>query len=142
MIRFDNTARTVQPTVGIASAMLVLAATLVASVEPALAQDVPVMLNDEGEDACGTGRVRGLNPQGDGFLAVRRGPSTDYGQIGSLRNGDFVSICDSKGGWFGIVYGDEGCIGGSPEAETQNGPYAGPCLSGWTSKRYIEFLAG
>ena len=127
---------------GVASAAVVLAATLATSVQPALAQDVPVMLNDEGEDACGTGRVQGLNPQGDGFLAVRRGPSTDYGQIGSLRNGDFVSICDSKGGWVGIVYGDEGCIGGSPEADTQNGPYAGPCLSGWTSKRYIEFLAG
>ena len=106
------------------------------------AQGVPVMLDDQGEDACGTGRVAGLNPNGDNYLAVREGPGTDDAELDRIGPGTAVSICDSSDGWIGIVYGGDGCVGGSPEAVTQNGPYEGPCRSGWVSERYIEFLAG
>ncbi len=34
--------------------------------------------------------VSGLNPDGDGFLALRAGPDVRYRQIGRLRNGDRV----------------------------------------------------
>ena len=109
---------------------------------PVLAQEVPVMLNDTGEDACGTGIVEGLDPNGDGFLAVRTGPGTEYSQVNSVFNGDYVAICDSSGDWFGIVYGYDGCTGGSPVGDTQNGPYSGPCLAGWVHSNYVQFLAG
>ncbi|WP_170329733.1 SH3 domain-containing protein [Ruegeria arenilitoris] len=42
--------------------------------------------------------VKGLNPNGDGFLALRTGPGSSYQQIGSLRNGDaaYIRACDGK----------------------------------------------
>lgn len=43
--------------------------------------------------------VQGLNPNGDGFLALRTGPGSNYQQIGSLRNGDAAYIRACSGKW-------------------------------------------
>lgn len=42
--------------------------------------------------------VKGLDPNGDGFLALRSGPSSKYNKIGQLKNGDaaFIRKCDGK----------------------------------------------
>jgi hypothetical protein len=122
--------------------MLCFGVSAVLPMNAAYAQDVPVVLNDTGEDACGTGQIVGLNPKGDGFLAVRSGPGKGFAQIDKLHNADRVAICDSDGDWIGIVYGKEECTYSSPVGETQNGPYSGPCRSGWVFGRYVELIAG
>ena len=106
------------------------------------AADRQVVLNDTGEDACSTGQVAGLDPNGDNFLAVRSGPGTRNRQIDTLHTGDLVAVCDQSGQWYGVVYGGSECVGGSPEAVTQNGPYRGPCASGWVFSKYVPIIAG
>ena len=54
---------------------------------------------------CGGAQVMGLNPNGDGFLAVRTGPGTGYRQIDSLFNGQRVGTCARSGNWYGVIYG-------------------------------------
>ncbi len=56
------------------------------------------------------GRVRGLNPNGDGFLSVRSGPSSDYDELDRLFNGNTVSICSISNGWLHVKY-HSGAIG-------------------------------
>jgi len=115
------------------------------SVGPTLAADpIPVMLGGEPEmDACpGWGEVRGLDPDGDGFLAVRTGPGTGYPMIDRLHEGDGVHFCDERGDWIGIVHGEPGqdCGADSPVARRQ--PYRGPCKSGWAHRNWLVLLAG
>ena len=50
--------------------------------------------------------VDGLDPNGDGFLAVRTGPGTDYPMIDMLYNGDVVIVHTGSGPWVGVSYGD------------------------------------
>ena len=70
--------------------------------------DVPVI--EEGGDGqmatCASSTVAGLDPRGDGFLAVRSGPGSQYRKIGELHNGDVVYEFDRKGDWAGIVWGE------------------------------------
>ena len=43
--------------------------------------------------ACfGVATVMGLNPNGDGFLAVRTGPGSNYRKIGEVDFGEFVAV--------------------------------------------------
>lgn len=57
-------------------------------------------------DACSRiGRVRGLDPNGDNFLAVRTGPGTGFQEIDRIFTGDKVAICSSKGKWYRVKYG-------------------------------------
>ena len=89
--------------------LLIAAAALVALVAPVIAGriDVPVMAggSDPGYDACGSsGTVMGLNPRGDGFLAVKSGPGLEFARIDRIYNGQNVTICDQRGVWYGIVY--------------------------------------
>lgn len=114
-------------------------AALTAATSPAAAQqlDVPLLLGPtDGQMAgCGGATVKGLNPRGDGFLAVRSGPSTDYAKIDELYNGDFVNTCDSRGRWYGIVYGGGDC--GVHAARPRAMPYRGPCRVGWVFGGYL-----
>ena len=75
----------------------------------AFAQDLDVSFTDRGGDGqaawCASSVVAGLAQNGDGFLAVRAGPGTQYRKIGEIYNGDIVSTCDSRKGWVAIVYG-------------------------------------
>ena len=77
-----------------------------ASQEPGKKPQVPVVIQaDPNFDACGgNGVVEGLDPSGDGFLAVRSGPGSKYGEIDRLYNGEQVYLCAEKGKWLGVVY--------------------------------------
>lgn len=110
---------------------------------PAAAQSgVPVMVGGDADyDACSSvGQVARLNPNGDGFLAVRSGPSTDHGKIDELYNGDIVFLCDQDGRWHGVVYGAQDCGVGSPIPRRQ--AYNGNCRAGWIFDRYVDVIAG
>lgn len=103
----------------------------------------PVMVpaGDDQMANCSIGVVSGLNPHGDGFLAVRSGPGTSYPLLDRIYNGQKVRMCDGAGDWVGIVYS-----GASLECATEGarpkGPYRGRCRSGWASGHWIKLLAG
>jgi hypothetical protein len=106
---------------------------------------VPVIVGqDPGYDACGTvGVVRGLNPQGgDGFLAVRAGPGSNYAMLDKVFNGYLLNICDDRGQWLGVVYSHEtqDCGVGTPWPRAA--AYTGPCFSGWVFRKYVTDYAG
>lgn len=112
---------------------------------PGLAR--PVMVGGDPEyDACGSsGVVVGLKSGGDGFLAVRQGPSAQAEQIDQLYEGNEVSMCDDSpdGRWTGIVYSRDPAINcgvGSPITPKQS--YQGRCQSGWVSSRWLKLTAG
>ena len=98
-------------------------------------------------DAClSLGQVKGLDPQGDNFLAVRAIPSADGAEKDRLGPGRMIFICDKAGDWLGVVYDPDpaaqpgDCGVGSP-VETER-PYVGRCKWGWVSSRYVEVIAG
>lgn len=97
-----------------------------AAAEMAYAQQlaVPIVKNCvDGQAACyATSRVTGLNPKGDGFLAVRTGPGSNYKMIGKLVNGDVVTVITVRGKWFGV--------------ELSNGSL------GWSHSNWLAPLAG
>lgn len=47
--------------------------------------------------------VRGLDPKGDGFLAVRTGPGSGYRMIDRVVYGAQVFVFAVRGSWYGIV---------------------------------------
>jgi hypothetical protein len=105
---------------------------------------MPVIIQDETvmEDGCGTGIIVGLDPNGDGFLAVKAGPGVNYSRIDKLFNGEQIYLCQQKGDWWGIVYSKE-----HRQCNVNNGwpltlPYTGPCRSGWAHRRWIKLIAG
>jgi hypothetical protein len=106
--------------------------------------DVPIVIGgDQGLDACGgVGRVAGLDPHGDGFLAVKAGPGISYARIDRLYNAKQVYLCVEKGNWWGIVYSKtrQKCNVSSPWPAAM--PYTGPCRSGWVHRKWIKLLAG
>jgi len=112
----------------------------------ALAQQpqVPVLAGGDADyDACGSqGVVRGLDPTGDGFLAVRGGPSSKYGMLDKIYNGYIVNLCDERGKWLGVVYSHESmdCGVGTPWPRRQ--AYNGPCRSGWVFRKFVAGYAG
>ncbi|APE45692.1 hypothetical protein BOO69_19240 (plasmid) [Sulfitobacter alexandrii] len=69
----------------------------------ASAQNI-VMPNNYGPTDSGC-LVKGLDPNGDGFLALRTGPGSKYGQIGSLHNGDAAFIYGGQGRWLFVENG-------------------------------------
>jgi hypothetical protein len=123
-----------------------LAVVSVSAVTLAAIGSVPVIAGKEAElDACMTlGKVSGLDPHGDGFLAVRTGPGEVHQMVDTLAEGRHVYICDDRGTWLGIVYSnepvDDGCGVTSPWPAPA--PYAGPCRSGWVAARWIKDVAG
>lgn len=66
--------------------------------------------------------VVGLDPKGEGFLAVRTGPGSNYRMIDRLYNGDRVYVFQAKGSWFGITY--------------RKGQ------KGWSHKKWLHQIAG
>jgi hypothetical protein len=51
------------------------------------------------------GKVRGLDVNGDNFLAVRTGPGTGFTEVDRLYTGNGVSICSQQGKWLRVKYG-------------------------------------
>lgn len=66
--------------------------------------------------------VQGLNPRGDGFLAVRSGPGSNYPMVDRLFNGDQVYVFTTRGAWCGITYGDG--------------------RQGWSHRNWLQQIAG
>lgn len=122
------------------SSMVVAACLLTLSL-PALAAklDVPVMeQRGDGQMANCTGSVvAGLDPRGDGFLAVRSGPGTQYRKIGELHNGDEVTVFDQKGDWAGIVWSEPSVTCSS--TKTRPVPYRN---KGWVHRKWLKHVAG
>ncbi|WP_183665079.1 SH3 domain-containing protein [Phyllobacterium trifolii] len=91
----------------------------------ARALDIP--FSDKGGDGqaawCASSTVTGVDPKGDGFLAVRAGPGIKYRKLDEIHNGDIVSSCDSRGSWVAIVYG--------PSKR-----------KGWVNGKFLKDLAG
>lgn len=86
------------------------------SVLPVLGQELAVPFETycppDAQAACfGAAEVMGLNPQGDGFLAVRTGPGPDYPKIAEVRNGDRVGTYGKRGEWFAISFGPDKRLG-------------------------------
>ena len=90
-------------------------------------------------DTCALGRVKGLNPRGDNFLAVRAGPGTRHKMIDKLHTGDEVWMFDRKGDWIGIAYGASDISCSPIKADRR---YRGPGKTGWVHKAFIEVIAG
>jgi|SRR5690242_2659941 len=120
---------------------------LVAS--PSLGQEdnvrpqVPVPIqSDPDTDVCSNGVVIGLDPHGDGFLAVKAGPGLKYPRIDKLHNGEQVYLCAEAGDWYGIVYTKTRQDCNVMTSWPRSLPYTGPCRSGWVYRRYVELWAG
>lgn len=117
--------------------------------QPVDAQDTQraeVALNVQSSmDPCpDRGEVQGLDPQGDGFLAVRTGPSTEREQVDELHNGDVVMLCDYQNGWHRVVYPGEGqeaaaCLRRSRQLP-EPGSVTGPCRSGWVHGNWVRWI--
>ena len=87
--------------------MLLFAVSLAAPAAWAQQLDVEFEIIEDAQAAgCAASIVTGLNPSGDGFLAVRSGPGTEYGRIDELHNGDMVRTCAMEGQWVGVYYGE------------------------------------
>lgn len=105
----------------------------------------PVMIggNDDLDACLSTGEVRGLNPNGDGFLSVRAAPTAKAAERDRVRNGQSLWLCDESadGSWIGVVYAtdDTDCGVGTPRTRAI---YRGPCKSGWVARRYVLHVAG
>lgn len=115
--------------------------------QPATAQIAGMPVVPEGgedTDACpGVGVVDGLDPFGDGYLAVRSAPNGR--EVDRVYNGQRLYLCMPKGNWEGVVYPS---ASQTPEQCGVNStwpagvPYSGPCKFGWVYKRYVKVIAG
>ena len=100
-----------------------------------------VEVGGDGMDGCGSnGVVINLNSEGGDHLSVRAGPGVDTPEVGTLRLGADVFLCDQKNGWHGIVYGEGRCGVSSPVNPRM--VYRGPCSSGWVPVDTVEVTAG
>lgn len=101
--------------------------------------DVPVMEHGgDGQAAnCASSTVHGLKAGGDGFLAVRSGPGTQYRKIDELHNGDVVVVYEVRDKWAGVVYRTETIDCGS--TVTRPVPYGN---KGWVHTNWLRDLAG
>lgn len=112
----------------------------------AYAVDKAVMVGGEKDlDACtSTAAVSGLDPKGDGFLAVRSNSNAKAKLLDKLIEGQVLYVCDESadGKWLGVIYSKTGvdCGVGTPIYPKQ--AYNGACQSGWVSKKWINPLAG
>ncbi len=97
---------------------------LLPTVAPSQTLDVPIVIDCVADQAAcyATSRVQGLDPNGDGFLAVRKGPGTRHAMIDKLYNGDVVEVITARYPWYGVRYG--------------NG------RRGWVHSKWLRDLAG
>ena len=111
-----------------------------------LARDasVPVIAGQiHGYDACGlVGVVRGLDPRGDGFLAVRAGPGSTFAKVDEVYADQLLNVCDDRGKWLGVVYSHESEDCGVSTPWPRPATYTGPCRSGWVYRTYVKDFAG
>jgi len=83
-----------------------------------------------------TGLVVGVQPPtqdnrglGNGFLAVRSGPGSKFGQIGERYAGDEVALWERRGSWYQVA-----CMSGPCTDPLWGAPHP----RGWVSARHID----
>ncbi|MEG6509100.1 SH3 domain-containing protein [Methyloligella sp. 2.7D] len=117
----------------------------------ALAEDLDVTIYESGGDGqmaeCWLGIVKGLDPKGDGFLAVRSGPGGKYRKIDEVHNGDHVMVYDERGKWLGVIYGPGDSIIqkdvlGCGFIGKGKRPVPYPGKKGWIHSKWVDILAG
>ena len=90
-------------------------------------------------DTCSLGQVTGLKVNGDGFLAVRSGPSSKFQKIDELYNGNKVWLFEERKGWYGVIYGvDE--LSCSPIKKSR--PLRKKGKKGWIYGKFVKVIAG
>ena len=111
--------------------------------------DQTVIIGGNSEfDACGSsGKVVGLDQNGDNFLAVKAAPNFKARRVDKLGPDAEVYMCDTSpdGQWTSIVYESDGQLSarcGTTAPIEQRKSYSGPCLSGWVATKYVELVAG
>jgi uncharacterized protein YgiM (DUF1202 family) len=123
--------------------LLLALAALTAHAEPRH-PSVPVLI----EQYPYSGVVTGLDPRGDGFLAVKSGPGLNYDRIDKLYNKSRVYVVGRRGDWYAVVYLDEKTVdcnlpdSGTSFTTFRDMPYTGPCRSGWVHRRWVHVIAG
>ena len=121
----------------------VLAVGLLASLAtPTAAQqlDVPIIEQADGDlDTCALGEVHGLKANGDGFLAVRSAPDSDYRKLDEVYNGNRVWIFQQIGKWYGVVYGVDN-VDCSPINKDRR--VRAPGKKGWVHGNWVRVIAG
>lgn len=117
--------------------------------QPPTVDPVPVQVGGTDEfDACGSsGKVVGLDRNGDNFLSVRAAPDRQALETDRLRPDADFYMCDGTKdeAWVGIVYEAGGKLGsgcGVSSPIAKRGNYAGTCRSGWVSRKYVQLVAG
>lgn len=124
----------------------VVACAVVVAIAGASAQplDREIVLGGDHEyGACGVlGQVAGLDPRGDGFLAVRTGPGTRHREIDRIYNGQMVWICADSGPWYGVIYARGTIECGVSDPWPVRAPYTGPCRRGWVHSNWVVQVAG
>jgi hypothetical protein len=103
---------------------------------------VPLVIVGGDKRHCGSGTIKGLDPEGDGFLAVKAGPGLNFRRIDKLYNGQEVYICQEIEEWLGIVYPGDNvrCCDSTDKDGTFI--YKGPCASGWVHRNWVLLTAG
>lgn len=122
------------------AASILLAACAFVPASQAKDLEVPILeRSQEDLDTCAVGQVRRLKAQGDGFLAVRTGPASNFRKIDELHNGDLVWIFDQRSDWYGVVYGvaELSC---SPIDRDRFLPDWGK--RGWIHSNWVDVIAG
>ena len=72
-----------------------------ASTQPAQQFQEPVVSAVATQEPL-THQVSGLNPQGDGFLALRSGPTTSGRMLRKMTEGTELAVLDQSGTWFNV----------------------------------------
>ncbi len=97
---------------------------------------------------CGLFIVAGLQADGDGFLAVRSGPGTQYPMIDKVYNGDYVVVYDDSNGWLGGIYGRGDAFLRGSDARgcgfvgSGRRPLPYPGKKGWMHSKWLRIVAG
>ena len=104
--------------------------------------EIPVTIEASDYMSCSPGVITGLDPHGDGFLAVKAGPRIESRRLDKLFNGQQVYICERRGDWVGVVYPLDRKCGVGFEGRKVTDVYSGPCSSGWVHKNWIQQTAG
>lgn len=114
---------------------------ILATAAAALAADLDVQIIERGGDGqmanCASSVVSGLKAGGDGFLAVRSGPGTEFRKLDELHNGDVVIEFERRGPWVGVVHGTRNIRCDS----TVDRPVTAP-RKGWVHGKWLQPLAG
>lgn len=118
---------------GIGSQAALAATKISKATRPTVAVVIPETVEDS---SCLIGEVKVAS-----FLSVRTAPKSGAKELDRLNPGARVEMCESRSGWWGIVYGgDSGtCV---PEIVKKAYRYTGPCRSGWVSSKFVDSIAG